>query len=450
MELDRIEQFIRDNKITEVECIVPDMSGIARGKILPAEKFLRILRELGLPMPESVFSQTVTGNYADDDNVTDDLDRDVYLIPDPATIRLVPWYREPTAQIICDAHYSDDAPVTFASRYVLKKVLEDYKSRGWKPIVAPELEFYLVAVNTDPDLPLQPPIGRTGRRETARQAFGIDAVNEFDPIFEDVYDYCEAQNIDVDTLSHEAGIAQMEINFNHGDPLELADQVLLFKRTVREVAIKHGVYATFMAQPMQTEPGSAMHIHQSVVDINTGKNIFSNEDNSETELFHHFIGGLQKYMPAAIPMIAPNMNSFRRFGHRQTASPVNLQWSRDNRTAGLRIPLSKPENKRIENRLPGADSNAYLAIACTLACGFMGMVEKTEPMPELRGNAYSQGHSLPRHQFDALEKFKHSADLRNFFGDKFVDMLVAIKQTEYTAYHAVISSWEREYLLLNV
>jgi glutamine synthetase len=450
MELDRIEQFIREHKITEVECMVPDMAGIARGKILPAEKFIRILRELGMPIPESVFAQTVTGDYANDDNVTDVTDRDVYMYPDDTTMRLVPWYREPTAQIICDAYYADDTPVSFASRYILKRTIEAFAERGLKPVVAPELEFYLVAINTDPDLPLQPPIGRTGRRESSRQAYGIDAVNEFDAIFEDVYDYCDAQNIDIDTLSHEAGIAQIEINFNHGDPLDLADQVLLFKRTVREVAIKHGLYATFMAQPMQTEPGSAMHIHQSVVDIKTGQNIFADAENKETKAFHHYVGGLQKYTADAMPMLAPNMNSFRRFGHKETASPVNLQWSRDNRTAGLRVPISKPENKRIENRLPGADANPYLAIAATLGCGLMGIIDEVDCLPELKGNAYAQGYALPRHQFDALEKFRNSARLREFYGEKFIDMLVAIKNTEYTAYHAVISSWEREYLLLNV
>ena len=120
-----------------------------------------------------------------------------------------------------------------------------------------------------------PPVGRSGRTESGRQAYGIDAVNEFDPIFEDVYDYCEAQRIDIDTLTHEAGAAQIEINFNHGDPLELADQVFLFKRTVRETAIRHNVYATFMAKPMQGEPGSAMHVHQSVVETDTGRNLFS-------------------------------------------------------------------------------------------------------------------------------------------------------------------------------
>ncbi|MBI3441232.1 MAG: glutamine synthetase [Proteobacteria bacterium] len=447
--MDRLEEFIREHKITEVECLVPDMSGIARGKIIPAEKLLRILRERGMPLPESVFIQTVTGDYPDQ-KLINPSNGDVYMIPDNSTVRLVPWYKESTAQIICDAYYADDTPISFSSRYLLKKMIAEYEKRGWKPVVAPELEFYLVAVNTDPDIPLQPPVGRSGRRESGRQAYGIDAVNEFDPIFEDVYDYCEAQNIDIDTLAHEAGAAQIEVNFNHGDPLEVADQAFLFKRTAREVAMRHGVYATFMAQPFQMEPGSAMHIHQSVISLKTGENLFSTPDGQDTRLFEYFVGGMQRYLPCALPMLAPNVNSYRRFGHRVTDSPINVEWGLDNRTCGLRVPVSKPENRRIENRLPGADGNPYLVIAATLACGLMGLLEEIEPSVQLRGSAYDKIHSLPTHMFDGLKKFKSNKPLQEMLGEKFIRALVAIKETEYKAYNTVISSWERENLLLNV
>lgn len=447
--MEKLEQFIRDHNVTEVECSVPDMSGIARGKIIPANKFLRILRDHGLPIAESIFAQTVTGDYPEPYNINP-AEIDVYMQPDPNTIRLVPWHKEPTAQIICDAVYSDDTPVSFSSRYILRRILALYEERGWKPIVAPELEFYLVSINTDPDIPLQPPIGRSGRVESGRQAYGIDAVNEFDPIFEDIYDYCEAQDIDVDTLSHESGAAQIEINFNHGDPLEQADQAFLFKRTVREVAIRHGVYATFMAQPMQTEPGSAMHIHQSVIDMKTGQNIFVDKHGKDSAMLRHYIAGLQEYIAAAILLLAPNVNSYRRFGHRETDSPINAHWGYDNRTVGLRVPVSKPENRRIENRLPGADANAYLAIAATLACGYLGMINKLEPTAPVTGSAYKKAHTLPKHQFEAVKKFKACQPLQEIFGRKFSDILVGIKESEYRAYYEVISSWERENLLLNV
>jgi len=193
--MQKLEDFIHEHGVTEVECLVPDMNGIARGKILPDEKFIKGLKTRGMRIPESIFMQTVTGDYPDDD-VTSPADIDIYMVPDPETARIVPWYQEPTAQVICDAEYVDGSPCEISCRHVLRRVLKLYEAKGWKPLVAPELEFYLVKKNIDPDYPLEPPIGRSGRPETGRQSYGIDAVNEFDPIFEEIYDHCEAMGLD--------------------------------------------------------------------------------------------------------------------------------------------------------------------------------------------------------------------------------------------------------------
>ncbi|MFV3077248.1 glutamine synthetase family protein [Niveispirillum fermenti] len=447
--MSKLEEFIRSRHITEVECLVPDMAGIARGKIVPAEKFLRILRDRGLRLPESIFIQTVTGEYPEDEDVTSVENWDVYMTPDPDSVRMVPWYNEPTAQVICDCFYADGSTVDISPRSVLKRVLKLYEARGWKPIVAPELEFFLVAVNKDPDYPLVPPVGRSGRQESGRQAYGIDAVNEFDPIFEDVYDFCEKQAIDVDTMSHEAGAAQIEINFNHGEALDLADQVFLFKRTVREAAIRHNVYATFMAKPMQNEPGSAMHVHQSLLDASTGVNLFATADGGDTPLFMSFIAGLQKYLPYAMPLLAPNVNSYRRLVQGSDA-PINVHWGRDNRTTGFRVPVSPPEARRVENRVAGADANPYLALAASLACGYIGMTQELEPSDPVKGSAHRLAFALPRHQGDALNKFNGCKPLKEVLGERFVSAVSYVKQAEYDAYQRVISSWERENLLLNV
>ncbi|MFQ6024492.1 MAG: glutamine synthetase family protein, partial [Acidiferrobacterales bacterium] len=360
-----IKQWIKEHNITEVECFVPDMAGIARGKIMPAGKYCM---EDSIRLPESVYIQTVTGEYPEDDSTIHPGWIDMVLQPDANTIRSVPWATEPTAQIIHDGYLADGKPVEISSRYVLRRVLELYENRGWTPVVAPELEFYLVKTNTDPDYPLEPPIGRTGRPETVRQSYSIDAVNEFDPMFEDIYNYCEAQKLEIDTLIHEAGAAQMEINFRHGQPLDLADQVLFFKRTVRETAIRHKIYATFMSKPMENEPGSSMHVHQSIVDRETGKNIFSDGNGKDSALLFAYIAGLQKYLPAAMAFLAPYVNSYRRITRHQSA-PINVQWGYDNRTVGFRVPLSAADARRVENRVAGADVNPYLAIAVSLACG---------------------------------------------------------------------------------
>jgi glutamine synthetase len=445
-----IENFLKENRIDEVECLVPDMAGIARGKILPAQKFLDGMRKNGLRIPEDVFVQTVNGDYPEDtDDVTSASTKDVYLIPDETTIRLVPWYDEPTAQVICDAYHFDAGEVEIAARHILKRILELYEEEGWRPIVAPELEFFLVDVNTDPDYPLIPPIGRSGRRETSRQAYGVDAVNEFDPIFEDVYDFCEAQGIDIDTLTHEGGAAQMEMNFNHGDPLLLADQAFLFKRTVREAAMRHKVYATFMAKPMQGEPGSSMHIHQSLLDLKTGRNLFATRTGKDTALFRSHIAGLQRYLPTVMPLLAPNVNSYRRLMPNYDA-PINTHWGYDNRTVGLRVPYAEPSERRVENRLAGADANPYLAIAASLACGYLGMKEKLKPRQPIEGSAYRLARTLPRTLYDALERFNGTRALKPIFGPIFIEAVTLVKGAELDAYQQVISSWEREHLLLNV
>jgi glutamine synthetase len=315
--------------------------------------------------------------------------------------------------------------------------------------VAPELEFFLVQVNTDPDYPLVPPVGRSGRPETGRQAYGIDAVNEFDPLFEEIYDFCEAQEIDIDTLAHEAGAAQMEINFNHGDAMDLADQAFLFKRTVRQTALRHKVYATFMAKPLADEPGSAMHLHQSVVDARNGRNLFAQKSGADSALFRSHIAGLQRFLPSAMPLLAPNVNSYRRLLPWSDA-PINVHWGLDNRTVGLRVPVSAPSSRRIENRLTGADANPYLCIAASLACGYIGMVEKMKPSNPIEGDAYRLAHTLPRTLYDALSRLNASKPLRNVLGERFIRAVNAVKQSELTAYQRVISSWEREHLLLNV
>jgi glutamine synthetase len=447
-----LADWLTEHKIDEVECLVPDINGIARGKILPAAKFIKSVQDESLRLPESIFIQTVTGEYsenADYEDIASDEDPDIYLRPDPETVRIVPWYQEPTAQVICDAYDGDGKPLDISARHVLRRVLALYEERGWKPIVAPELEFFLVQINTDPDLPLLPPVGRSGRTETGRQSYGIDATNEFDPIFEDVYGWCEAQDIDVDTLTHESGAAQMEINFNHGDALELADQAFLFKRTLRQAALKHGIYATFMAKPMEREPGSAMHIHQSVVDLETGANLFAADQDGFTDLFLQYIAGLQKYLPAAMPLLAPNVNSYRRL-RRHSDAPINLHWGWENRTVGLRVPDSDGASRRVENRVAGADANPYLAIAASLACGLLGIIDELEPTKPIEGSAYRLAQTLPRHIADALDQLRRTRPLRQVLGEEFVEALIMVKEAEQEAYQRVISSWEREHLLLNV
>ena len=440
-------RWLKQRRITEVECLVPDMTGIARGKIIPAAKFSH---DYGTRLPEGIFVTTVTGDYPDEYyDLIRPSDSDMFLRPDPDTVRMVPWASDPTAQIIHDCFTAEGQPHELAPRSVLRRVLALYDAMDLHPIVAPELEFFLVQKNTDPDFPLQPPAGRSGRPETARQSYSIDAVNEFDPILDLMYDYAEAMELDVDTLIHESGAAQLEVNFQHADPMSRADQVFLFKRTMREAALRHGIYATFLAKPMENEPGSSMHIHQSLLD-GKGRNVFAGARAGEhSRLFRHYLGGLQKYVPMAMPFFAPNVNSYRRLAMGEVA-PVNVQWGYDNRTCGLRVPLDTPDNTRVESRFAGSDANPYLAMAATLACGWLGIQEKLEPTEPLADSAQKLGYGLPRSLEESLDKLAGCQALQELIGGRFVEAYIAVKRKEYQTYFRVISSWEREFLLLNV
>ena len=454
--IDEFEKWINENSITEVECLVPDLGGIARGKILPSKKFLKGLKEDSHRLPQSVFMQTISGGYATDDNeelpidVYNPTDIDVILRPDFKTIRSVPWYTDPTAQVICDAVNLNGTNVITSSRNVLKKIIKLYQEISLKPIVSPELEFYLVKPNPDPDYPLEVPVGQSGRKETGKQSFGIDAVNEFDPLFEDVYNYCDEQRIEIDTINHESGSAQMEINFQHGDPLDLADQVFIFKRTLRQSALKHKLYATFMAKPMENQPGSSMHLHQSLLKKKNNINIFYNKKNTISKLMKNYIGGLQKYTPLLMPIHAPNVNSYRRL-FATWGAPRNVNWGIGNRSCSFRIPSTEEKSMRIENRISGSDTNPYLVIAANLAAGYLGIINKIKPTTETKKSLFDEKNSaLPKNMEEAISLFETSDDLNQIFNSKFIKTVAALRRTEYQSYLKVISSWEREYLLLNV
>jgi len=443
-----LKRLLKERRITEVECLVPDITGNARGKIIPAAKFSH---DYGTRLPEAILVTTVTGDFPDAyKELVAPSDSDMYLRPDADTVRMVPWATDPTAQVIHDCFTRDGKPHELAPRNVLRNILALYEAKGMKPIVAPELEFFLVQKNTDPDFPLLPPAGRSGRPETARQSYSIDAVNEFDPILDLMYDYAEEMELDVDTLIHESGAAQLEVNFVHSDPMSRADQVFLFKRTMREAALRHGIYATFLAKPMENEPGSSMHIHQSLLDAKTGKNLFAGKkENQHSELFKNYLGGLQKYVQMAMPFFAPNVNSYRRLAVGEVA-PINVQWGYDIRTCGLRVPLDSLENTRVESRFAGSDVNPYLAMAATLACGYLGIIEKLKPTEPLTTSAQDMGYELPRSLEESLKWLRGCEPLQSLMGKRFVNAYIHVKEKEYQTYFRVISSWEREFLLLNV
>ena len=438
-------EYIGDRRVDEVECVIGDIAGVARGKVMPAAKFAT---QTNYYLPNSIFLQTITGEWADNpfDAFTEP---DMIMVPDFSTATAAPWTADVTLQVIHDAMDQAGAPIGYSPRNVLRSIVKLYNDQGWTPVVAPEMEFFLTARNIDPNQPVIPPMGRSGRRAAGKQAYSLSAVDEYGKVIDDIYDFAEAQGLEIDGILQEGGAGQIELNLAHGDPVGLADEVFFFKRLIREAAHRHECFATFMAKPIAGEPGSAMHIHTSVVDTKTGKNIFSDRKGEETEAFFHFIAGMQNHLTGAIAVLAPYVNSYRRYVP-DFAAPINLEWGRDNRTTGLRIPISSPAGRRVENRLPGMDCNPYLGIAATLACGYLGLMEHKHPRPEFKASAYIDSTEIPTNMGDALDLLAEDAALCEVLGADFCKVYNSVKRNEYKEFLQVISPWEREHLLLNV
>ncbi|WP_177523016.1 glutamine synthetase family protein [Pseudomonas sp. v388] len=413
---------------------------------MTAEGFLQGRR---LQLARGVLLQCIMGGYPASRFYGSD-DGDVAMIADPQQLHRLPWSEPPRALAICDTHELSGEPCGLSTRALLKAVIGRYAARGLAPVVATELEFFVFAPNPDPFQPFAAPVGLDGRREQGYSAFSVGSHNGLRPFFTEVYAAMAALGLPRDTFMHEMGISQFEINLLHGDPLLLADQTFLFKHLLKEVALKHGLNVVCMAKPLAHTPGSSMHIHQSVVDAASGKNVFSGDDGEPTDTFSHFIGGQQACMADFTALFAPNVNSYQRLCH-PYASPNNACWSLDNRAAGLRVPASDPVARRVENRLPGADANPYLAIAASLAAGLYGIEHRIEPDAAVQGEIeVPDALTLPCTLHAALERLKRSELAKELFGHEFIEGYVASKSLELTSFFDEITPWERRVLAAQV
>ncbi|AKF50606.1 glutamine synthetase [Pseudomonas syringae] len=432
--------------IDEVECVTPDLNGVPRGKVMTAEGFLEGRR---LQLARGVLLQCIMGGYPPAHFYGSD-DGDLALISDPQQLHRLPWSTSPRALAICDAQDLDGQPCMLSTRNQLKAVIARYTAQDLVPVVATELEFFVFAPNPEPLYPFVPPTGLDGRCEQGHSAFSVSSNNGLRPFFAEVYACMAALGLPRDTVMHEMGVSQFEINLLHGDPLLLADQTFLFKHLLKEVALKHGLIVVCMAKPLAHTAGSSMHIHQSVVAAETAVNVFSDAQGEPTDAFRHFIAGQQACMADFTALFAPNVNSYQRLCH-PYASPNNACWSYDNRAAGLRIPSSAAAARRVENRLPGADANPYLAIAASLAAGLHGIEQRLQPTPPLQGELeVPEELLLPCTLHAALERLKSSQLAKELFGHEFIEGYIASKTLELTSFFDEITPWERRVLAAQV
>jgi glutamine synthetase len=438
----KFNEWLGERNVESVEMIVSDMAGTARGKIQPAAQ----VQAKDISLPIAIFAQSVNGAfYMPKENIED---KDMNLRPDVQTVRLVPWATEPTASVIMDCYDMAGHSVEVSPRAVLKRVVEKFAGRDWTPIVAPEVEFYLTRAaksesgEAESDDVVEAPLSDLS------DPYGIEGVHDLGGFFEQLFEHCRVQDIPIGAVSQELGPAQFEVNFQHGPAVKLADDVFHFKRTIKRVAIAHGMRVTFLAKPSVDGAGSSMHIHQSVYD-KRNENVFSDPDGEPSKLFDCYLGGLQRYMPCALLLFAPYANSYRRFLS-YYSSPVNLEWAVDNRTVGLRVPRSAANARRIENRLAGSDVNPYLAIAGTLACGYLGMTQDLSARSAVEGSAYELPFALHRHLYEALDALRANSAVREMLGEDFVTLYTKVKELEYREFQRHITGWERSELMFSV
>ena len=436
--------WLQQNQVTQVECIVPDMNGTAKGKLVPAEQIL----DTEIRIAEAIFGQDAIGQWCHDEELFQVADVDMVMTPDYASLTVQPW-SEKTANCICDSRTLTGEPLAIAPRTILQVLIDKLAAMGFKPVVAQEAEFYLVAPNPDPLQPLSAAPGLSGRTPRSARSFQVEAMGEYAPFIDVMHDHARLHDIEITGTIQEMGEGQLEVNFMHGDALRKADEMFYFKRLVRQAAQGSGFKATFMAMPMSGAPGSAMHLHQSLVDMETGDNVFADADGGFTDVFRAYLGGLQKYTPAVMALLAPNVNSYRRF-EGAVSCPTNVEWGLDNRTTGFRVPVGDAAATRIENRIPGSDNNPYLAIAASLVCGYLGLVEQLQPGEAVAESAWDLDYTLPRTLRESLDALMGCEPVVDLLGERFVNVFCDIKRREIEAFSSVVTAWEREHLLLTV
>ena len=436
---DQLAKSVAGGDIDTVIVAFTDMQGRLMGKRVDAEYFVdtsyhgestegcNYLLALDMemdPVPGYQMANWASG-YGDFD-----------MVPDFATLRKIPWL-EGTALVLCDVAWHDGKPVRPSPRQVLRAQIERARKLGFEPMFATELEFYLL-------------------KETFAEAhakhftdltpsvpyildYHILATSYVEPFIRTVRKGMKAAGINVESSKGEAWPGQQEINFLYSDALTMADNHVIYKNGIKEIAQQHGCSVTFMAKPDHRWIGSSCHVHSSL--WKDGRNTFD----GESETFRSYLAGHIAHADEVAIFLAPNINSYKRYAAGSWA-PTTLAWGHDNRTCGFRI-VGHGQHLRTESRIPGADVNPYLAIAALLAAGLHGIEKKLELPPEFKGNAYeSEVKRFPHALRDAIAALERGTMARHAFGDDVIDHYLNYARTEQALFDKVVTNYERERL----
>ena len=438
-------QFLNENpELEKIEFIYVDFNGIPRGKYASPKTLIKAF-DGGLRMPISSYVLDVWGDNPKGTGLVMSGDGDAICRPVANSLAITPWNSRNTAQCLVSMEDGDGEPIYADPRHILSSVLDRFNKLNLKPVIAPEMEFYLIdkqlQKNGHPQMPLIP---GTQRRYEEVQLLNLSEMDDFEGFFALVEKSAHSLGIPAETAIKECAPGQFEINLlHHDDALLMADQTFLMKRLIKNCARKFNMNATFMAKPFSEEAGNGMHAHLSLVDKD-GNNVFKVDKNKQPQgIFAEAISGLLKTTPDFLSFYASHSNSYRRLVHNADHAPTTLSWGNENRTALIRLPEASAEATRLEFRLPSADSNPYLVFASILSSVLSGITEKYPLDKETLGNAHAQHEpALAITWREAVHKTSESLIVKEFFGERFQKSYQCVKESEIKRFESTITDFE--------
>ena len=433
--------------VEAVQLVITDANGVGRGKNIAREE-LAALYGAGRNVAGSILGLDVTGEDVEETGLVWAVgDADQTCRPVAGSLTRAPWLRRPTAQVLGTLFELDGRPAKADPRHVLVRAVERLRARGLTPVVAVELEFYLLQRAADGRLePASGLVSGTVRRRI--DAYGLGRLDEMSPLFDELYAAARAQGLPVRTLMSEYAPGQFEITLEHrADALRAVDEAVLFKRAVRGIAARHGCIACFMAKPFAELAGTGMHLHASLADEH-GNNAFASDDPAGTPLLRQAVGGMKDTLADGMAVFAPHANSYRRF-RAMSYAPVAATWGVNNRSVSLRVPAGPPATRHVEHRVAGADANPYLVAALVLGAMLRGIERRLDPGPPVQGNGYENASAggLPTQWHAALERASQSEFLADALGAEFLEVFLAIKRRECEKFGALVSDRDYEWYL---
>jgi len=438
--------------LKSIDLLITDLNGVLRGKRIQPNILEKVFTD-GICLPASVFALDITGDTIEETGLgVEQGDSDRVCHPISGTLTKAPWYNKPMGQVLMTMYESDEEPFFADPRQVLKRIYGQLKELGITPVVAVELEFYLLDNRRDRKKNPQPPISPiTGKRDLNTQVYSVDDLDDYGEFLEKIAKGAQLLRIPADTALAEYAPGQFEINLKHEpNPLSACDNAVLLKRLIKGVAREMGMIASFMAKPYAQQAGSGTHIHISLLNRN-GKNVFSDQKNETgSKKLHYAIVGLIKSMKESMAIFCPNANSYRRF-QPDLYVPMAPTWGLDNRTVAIRIPTAPEKDKRIEHRVSGADANPYLVMASLLSGIHYGMTNKVKPPNISTGDAIAKHKpSLPMTWVESLNAFSKSKILKEYFGKEFCHVYYETKHKELQKFNSLVTPLELDWYLRTV